>query len=131
MRKALLIIGLAALACGSQETSTSTGAGEGATGAAGGETPAVSAVQPPSEATTPEEIAEPVDAVEVTTCVELVGAGKYADAIVACQTAVNLYPDNAKAAAALAKATAQSAGEGAAGAASAAAGEAAKEGLTP
>ncbi|MFI5216582.1 MAG: hypothetical protein ACHQ3O_08555 [Candidatus Limnocylindria bacterium] len=91
MRKALLIIGLAALACGSQETSTSTDAGAGA---AGGETPAVSAVTPPSEATTPEEAATAVDAIEVTTCIELVSGGKYAEALVACQTAVNLYPDN-------------------------------------
>jgi len=123
MRKALLIIGFAGLACGSQETSTSPDAGTGATG---GETPAVSAVQPPSEAATPDEAVEAVEAteavqagnaVEVTTCVELVTAGKYAEAVVACQTAVSLYPDNAAAADALAKATAAKLTQGAAAAA--------------
>ena len=118
MRRALLIIGFAGLACGSQETSTSTTS----PGATGSQTPPVSAVQPPaaqppSDAAMPEEGAEPVDAVEVTTCLALVDAGKYGEAVVACQTAVNLYPDNAKAAAALAKAGASTA----AGAASAAA----------
>jgi hypothetical protein len=122
MRKALLIIGFAGLACGSQETSTSMDTGGSA---AGEETPAVSAVQPPSETGIPEEAAEPVDAVEVTTCLELVDGGKYAEAVVACQTAVNLYPDNTKAAAALAKAGGATMAEGAAGAASAAAGNAA------
>ena len=115
MRKALLIIGFAGLACGSQETSTSPD-----TGAAGGETPAVSAVQPPSEAITPEEAAEPIEPVEVTTCLALVEGGKYAEAVVACQTAVNLYPDNTAAAAALAKAGAVKLTEGAAAAAGAA-----------
>ncbi len=108
MRKALLIIGLAGLACGSQET-TSPDAGT-----TGGDTPAVSAVQPPSDATIPEESAaveaveidQAGDAVEVTTCLGLVTDGKFAEAVVACQTAVELYPDNAKAAEALAKATA-------------------------
>jgi TolA-binding protein len=133
MRKALLIIGLAGLACGSQETSTSPDMG-----AAGGETPEVSAVQPPSEEAMPEEAAEPVeaveaveavqagDAVEVTTCVELVTSGKYAEAVVACQTAVSLYPDNAAAADALAKATAAHAASAGAGAL----GEAAKDAAT-
>ena len=115
MRKALLIIGLVGLACGSQETSTSPDEG-----AAGGETPAVSAVQPPSEGSIPEEAAEPVEAVEVTTCLALVDGGKYAEAVVACQTAVNLYPDNTAAAAALAKAGAANMSQGAAAAAGAA-----------
>ena len=121
MRSALLIIALAGLACGSQETGTSPDAG-----ATGGETPAVSAVQPPSEGEIPEEAAEPVEAVEVTTCLALVEGGKYAEAVVACQTAVNLYPDNTAAAAALAKAGGATMVEGAAGAASAAAGNAAE-----
>ena len=119
MRKALLIIGLAGLACGSQETSTSPD-----TGAAGGETPEVSAVQPPSEQAMPEEAAEPEEPAEVTACLALVEAGKYAEAVVPCQTAANLYPDNAAAAAALAKAGGATMVEGAAGAASAAAGSA-------
>jgi len=118
MRKALLIMGLAGLACGSQETSTSTDAG-----ATAGETPAVSAVQPPSEGEFPEE-AEPVEAVEVTTCLTLVDQGKYGEAVVACQTAVELYPDNTAAAAALAKAGGATMVEGSAAAASAAAGNA-------
>ncbi len=132
MRKALLIIGLAGLACGSQETGTSPDAG-----VTGGETPAVSAVQPPSDAAIPEESAEAVeavevdqagDAVEVTTCLGLVTDGKFAEAVVACQTAIELYPDSTKAAEALAKATASAgaAGAGAAGAAGAAAGSAAE-----
>jgi hypothetical protein len=70
----------------------------------------------------------------VTTCIELVTAGKYAEAVVACQTAVSLYPDNAAAADALAKATAAKATEGAGAAAAGAAGAAAEgatKGLTP
>lgn len=130
MRKALLIIGFAGLACGSQETSTSPDAG-----GAGGGTPEVSAVQPPSEGAIPEEAAEAVeaveavqagDAVEVTTCVGLVTAGKYAEAVVACQTAVNLYPDNAAAADALAKAGAAQAAESATSAGAGALGGAAE-----
>ena len=71
MRKALLIIGFAGLACGSQETSTSPDLGTGET-----ETPAVSAVQPPavqppSEAAL-EETEETAEAAEVTTCLALV-----------------------------------------------------------
>ena len=119
MRKALLIIGFAGLACGSRETSTSPDMGAAET-----ETPAVSAVQPPSEATTPGEDAEPVEAIEVTTCLALVESGKYAEAVLACQTAANLYPDNTAVAAALAKAGGATMVEGAAGAASAAAGNA-------
>lgn len=114
MRKALLIIGLAGLACGSQETGTSPDAG----------TPAVSAVQPPSEDALAD--AEEVDPVEVTTCVALVEQSKYAEAVVACQTAVELYPDNTKAAAALAKAGGATMVEGAGAAAGAAAGNAAQ-----
>ena len=118
MRKALLIIAFAGLACGSQETSTSPD-----TGAAGTETPAVSAVQqpaavqPPSEVTTPEGTLDAAEAVEVTTCLELVQDGKFAEAVVLCQAALNLYPDNVEVADALAKAGAAKAAEGSARAA--------------
>jgi hypothetical protein len=115
MRKALLIIGLAGLACGSQETGTSPDAGT-----TGADTPAVSAVQPPSEESMPAG-----DPVEVTTCVALVDEGKYAEGVVACQTAVELYPDSTKAAAALAKAGGANMAEGAGAAAGSAAGNAA------
>jgi hypothetical protein len=117
MRKALLIVALAGLACGSRETTTTD------TGATTTETPAVSAVQPPAEGNLPDDTAA-VEPVEVTTCVELVEAGKNAEAVVACQTAVELYPENTKAATALAKAGGSNMIEGAAGAASAAAGAA-------
>jgi len=116
MRKALLIIGLAGLACGSQETATSPDAANTDT-----ETPAVSAVQPPSEAAMPEAAVEAVEPVEVTTCLALVEQGKNAEAVVACQTAVELYPENIKAANALAKAGGSSMLEGAGAAAGAAA----------
>ena len=111
MRKALLIIALAGLACGSRESSTSTD-----TATTPSQTPPVSAVQPPSEGNVPADTAA-VEPVEVTTCLELVEAGKNAEAVVACQTAVELYPENTKAAAALAKANASGTVQGAADAA--------------
>jgi hypothetical protein len=116
MRSTLLIIAIAGLACGSQETSTSPDPG-----AADAETPAVSAVpapaaqapaapvpaaEPPSEATNPDAAADTAAADEVTTCLGLVQEGKLAEALVACQAAAQRYPDNAAVADALAKATA-------------------------
>jgi hypothetical protein len=68
---------------------------------------------------------EDVEPVEVTTCLALVDQSKYAEAVVACQTAVELYPDSTKAAAALAKAGGASMVDGAGAAAGAAAGDAA------
>jgi len=118
MRRALLIIALAGLACGSRESSTSAD-----TSTTGTKTPAGSAVQPPAEGNLPADTAA-VEPVEVTTCLELVEAGKNAEAVVACQTAVELYPENTKAATALAKAGGSNMVEGAAAATSAAAGAA-------
>jgi hypothetical protein len=135
MRKALVIIGFAALACGRQETSTTA-----PTETMGKETPPVSAVQPPSEGAAAERgtaaegaaaegaaaeaEAAAAQPVEVTTCLELVSAAKYAEAIDVCRTAASLDPTNAAVAAALTKATTSAAAQGAAGAASAAAGAA-------
>jgi len=106
LRKALFIFAFAGLACGSQEASQSTS-----------ETPPVSAVQSPSTA-------GPAPSAEAVSCLELVSVGKYAEAVVICQTATNQDPTNTAVAAALAKAGAATAAEGAAGAASAAAGNA-------
>jgi hypothetical protein len=130
MRKALLIIGFAGLACGSQETSTSPDLGEGEA-----TTPAVSAVAPPSEVTTPEAAAGPAAGTgtsEVSNCVGLAEEGKYDEALVACQAAASLYPNNNEVAAALAKVgsamlNAESAAGADSAAAAGAAGEAAKE----
>jgi len=119
LRKALFIIALAGLACSSQETSQSTPA-EGTTGGAGvveGETPPVSAVQPPSAGAQ-------APSAEAVSCLELVSVGKYAEAVVICETATNQDPTNTAVATALAKAGAAIAAQGAAGAASAAAGNA-------
>jgi hypothetical protein len=121
MRKALVIIGFAAIACGGQDTATTTDAGE---------TPPVSAVSPPSEADIEVEVDEMETAggeqiVEVTQCLELVNAGKHAEAVAICETAVRLAPGNTDVAAALTKASAAAAMQGAAATASAAAGEAA------
>jgi hypothetical protein len=116
MRATLLIIAIAGLACGSQETSTSPDPG-----AANSETPAVSAVpapaaqapaapvpaaEPPSEVTTSEAAEDAVAVAEVMTCLGLVQEGKFAEGVVACQAAAQLYPDNAAVAAALAEASA-------------------------
>jgi len=119
LRRALFIIALAGLACGSQEGSQSTPATDttGATGAVEIETPPVSAVQPPSEAA-------PAPSAETISCLELVSGGKYAEAVVICQTAATQDPTNTEVATALAKAGAATAAQGAAGAASAAAGNA-------
>jgi hypothetical protein len=121
MRKALVIIGFAAIACGGQDTATTTDAGE---------TPPVSAVSPPSEADIEVEVDEMETAggaeiSEVTQCLELVNAGKHAEAVAICETAVRLAPGNTDVAAALTKASAAAAMQGAAATASAAAGEAA------
>ena len=122
LRKAIFIIAFAGLACGSQETSQST-PGAGATGGTEGgaaeveiETPPVSAIQPPSST-------GPAPSAEAVSCLELVSGGKYAEAVVICQTAANQDPTNTDVATALAKAGAATAAQGAAGAASAAAGE--------
>jgi len=114
LRKALFVIAFATLACGSQETSTTTPAGEGAAA------PEVSAVQPG-------EAAAPAPTVETVSCLELVSVGKYAEAVLVCQTAANQDPTNTEVQAALAKAGAATAAEGAAGAVGAAAGNAADE----
>lgn len=117
LRKALFVMAFATLACGSQETTTTPSEGAaGGMGAIETETPPVSAVQPGGAAPTP--------TVETTTCLELVESGKYAEAVVICQTAVNQDPSNTAVAAALAKAGTATAAEGVAGAASAAAGNA-------
>jgi hypothetical protein len=115
LRKALFIIALTGLACGSHETKS--GATAGGMGAVQTETPPVSAVQPPSGAAAP--------TMEVTTCLELVSGGKYAEAVEICQTAASQDPTNTDVATALAKATGAAAAQGAAGEASAAAGSAA------
>jgi hypothetical protein len=115
LRKALFVIAFATLACGSQETTTTTPAA-GGMGAIETETPPVSAVQPTPAAPTP--------TVEAVSCLELVDAGKYAEAVVICQTAATQDPSNTSVAAALAKAGAATAAEGAVGAAAAAAGNA-------
>jgi hypothetical protein len=111
LRKALFIIALTGLACGSHETKS--GATAGSMGAVQTETPRVSAVQPPSGAAAP--------TMEVTTCLELVNGGKYADAGEICQTAATQDPTNADVATALAKASGATAAQGAAGAAAGAA----------
>ena len=80
-------------------------------GAVETETPPVSAVQPPSGAAAP--------TLEVTTCLELVNGGKYAEAVEICQTAATQDPTNTDVATALAKASGATAAQGAAGAASA------------
>lgn len=118
LRKALFVIAFAALACGSQETTTSTPGTAGGMGAVDtdAETPPVSAVQPSEGAPTP--------TVEAVSCLELVELGKYAEAVVICQTATNQDPTNTAVATALAKAGTATAAEGVAGATSAAAGNA-------
>jgi len=106
LRKALVIVAFATLACGSQDSSTSaTGGSE--------ETPPVSAVQPAAGGAQP--------TAETVSCLELVSVGKYAEAVVVCQTAASQDPTNTDVQAALAKAGAANAAQGAAGAASAAA----------
>jgi hypothetical protein len=115
LRKALFVIALTALACGSQDkASTGTAGGMGAVET---ETPPVSAVQPSGAAATP--------TLETTTCLDLVSVGKYAEAVEICQTAATQDPTNTDVATALAKAGAATAAQGVAGAASAAAGNAA------
>ncbi len=117
LRKALFIFALTGLACGSHETKS--GATAGGMGAVQTETPPVSAVQPPSGAAAP--------TLEVTTCLDLVSGGKYAEAVEICQTAATQDPSNTDVATALAKATGAAAAQGAAGAATAAAGGAAAD----
>ena len=108
LRKALFIIALTGLACGSHDSSTSKGT-TGGMGAVETETPPVSAVQPAGGAAG--------QTVEATTCLELVSGGKYAEAVVICQTAATQDPTNTEVATALAKAGAASAAQGGAGAA--------------
>ena len=111
---AISLVGL--LACGTGESDS------GATGSIS-DTPPVSATAPTGDDVEVVEIEEiageqaEADAAEISSCIRLVAAGDYEEALPICVEAASIDADNAEVKAALAKAEAETAKEAAAGAA--------------
>ena len=117
MSKVLFAISLMSLlACGTGESNS------GAIGSTS-DTPAVSAAAPTGDDVEIQEIAVIVgeqvedDAAEIRSCIDLVAAGDFEDALPVCLEAASIDAENAEVQAALAKAQAETASEAATGAA--------------